>query len=54
MFVALSTGIGSIGGMGSLPVPAMAYGVSKCALNYIVRKIHFENEKLIAWVLSPG
>lgn len=54
IFVALSTGIASIGGMGELRVPATAYGASKAALHYVVRKIHFENEKLTAFLLSPG
>ncbi|KAI9647857.1 hypothetical protein NHQ30_004245 [Ciborinia camelliae] len=54
IFVALSTGIASIGAMGEIPIPATAYGISKVALHYMVRKIHFENEKLTAFVLSPG
>jgi norsolorinic acid ketoreductase len=54
IFVALSTGIGSIGEMGSLPLPATAYGISKVALNYLVRKIHFENPEITAFVISPG
>lgn len=54
IFVALSTGVASIGAMGELPIPATAYGISKVALHYMVRKIHFENEKLIAFLLSPG
>jgi norsolorinic acid ketoreductase len=54
MFVALSTGVASIGDMETLPLPATAYGISKVALNYMVRKIHFENPELTAFVLSPG
>ncbi|KAH7400158.1 aflatoxin biosynthesis ketoreductase-like protein nor-1 [Cadophora sp. MPI-SDFR-AT-0126] len=55
MFVALSTAVGSIGeSMASLPLPATAYGSSKAALNYIVRKIHFENPELTAFALVPG
>lgn len=54
IFVALSTGIASIGAMGELPIPATAYGISKVALHYMVQKIHFENEKLIAFLLSLG
>lgn len=53
-FIAISTGLGSIGSMGDMPVPAMAYGTSKAALNYIIRKLHFENESLIAFPISPG
>jgi norsolorinic acid ketoreductase len=37
-----------------MPMPVTAYGASKATLNYIVRKIHFENEHLIAFPISPG
>ena len=53
-FVAITTGLASITDMGSMPMPVTAYGTSKAALNYVMRKIHFENEKLIAFPLSPG
>ena len=53
-FVAVSTGAASLTDMGTLPLPVAAYGSSKAALNYIVRKIHFENESLVAFVISPG
>ena len=54
VFVALSTGAASISDMGHLPLAVTAYGASKAAVNYIVRKMHFENEKLIAFPISPG
>ena len=54
IYVAVSTGAASIGDMGDIPFPLTAYGASKAALNFIVRKIHFENEKLIAFPISPG
>jgi norsolorinic acid ketoreductase len=44
--MALSTGVASIGDMKSLPLPATAYRMSKVAVNYMVRKIHFENPEL--------
>lgn len=53
-FVVLTTGLASIGDMGSMPMPVTAYGASKVAVNYITRKIHFENPKLIAFPISPG
>ncbi|KAI4730387.1 NAD(P)-binding protein [Aureobasidium sp. EXF-10728] len=54
-FVALSTGVASLGDMDAMPLmPVTAYGASKAALNYIVRKIHFENQAVCSWVLSPG
>jgi norsolorinic acid ketoreductase len=46
MPMALSTGVASIGDMKSLPLPATAYRMSKVAVNYMVRKIHFENPEL--------
>jgi norsolorinic acid ketoreductase len=54
IFVGISTGVGSIGEMAGIPLPATAYGISKVALNYMVCKIHFENPKLTAFALSPG
>ena len=54
IFVALSSGVSSIGTMEDIPIPVTAYGMSKAALNYMVRKIHFDNEKLIAFVICPG
>ena len=54
IFVVLSTGGASIGDMETLPLPITAYGASKAAINYMVRKIHFENPWLIAFPLSPG
>jgi norsolorinic acid ketoreductase len=54
IFVVLTTGLASIGDMGELPVQVTAYGASKTAINYIVRKIHFENPNLIAFPISPG
>ena len=34
--------------------PGAGYGAAKAAANYLMRKIHFENEWLTAVVLSPG
>ena len=54
-FVAISSGAGSIGGMEALKdVQNTAYGASKAALNFVVRKIHFENPGLIAFSVNPG
>jgi norsolorinic acid ketoreductase len=53
-FVVITTGLASIGDMGSMPMPVTAYGASKAAVNYIARKIHFENPNLIAFPISPG
>ena len=34
--------------------PLGAYGVSKLAANYFVRKFHFENKGLISFAIDPG
>ncbi|KJA22259.1 hypothetical protein HYPSUDRAFT_186447 [Hypholoma sublateritium FD-334 SS-4] len=36
------------------PTRSVAYGATKAALNWTTRKIHFENDWLIAFPLSPG
>ncbi|PBK61995.1 NAD(P)-binding protein [Armillaria solidipes] len=38
----------------SLPAGYTCYGASKVAVNYIARKIHFENDWLICFPLAPG
>ncbi|THY81960.1 NAD(P)-binding protein, partial [Aureobasidium pullulans] len=54
-FVAMTSGAASLIEMEHMPLmPITAYGASKAALNYIVRKIHFENPGVCSWVLSPG
>ncbi|KAH8597971.1 hypothetical protein B0O99DRAFT_568327 [Bisporella sp. PMI_857] len=53
-FVTLTSTVGSIGEMDNIPLKAAAYGASKAALNYITRKIHFENPGIIAFPISPG
>ncbi|KAL9115469.1 MAG: hypothetical protein Q9227_000790, partial [Pyrenula ochraceoflavens] len=53
-FVVLSTMFATIGGMDDVPYPNAAYGSSKAAVNFVVRKIHFENEGLIAFPIHPG
>ncbi|MCJ1405881.1 hypothetical protein MMC11_009111, partial [Xylographa trunciseda] len=53
-FVVLGSPIGSIGGMESRPFPLFAYGASKAMAHYLTRKIHFENEWLVAFVVDPG
>lgn len=53
-FVYISTQLASIGGIGQTPTLTVAYGISKAAGNYLVRKVHAENEHLIALVFDPG
>ncbi|RDL35067.1 NAD(P)-binding Rossmann-fold containing protein [Venustampulla echinocandica] len=54
VFVGMSSAIASIGDMEKVPAITTAYGMSKAALNYLVRKIHFENPELVAFAISPG
>lgn len=38
----------------TIPVKVGVYGASKAALNYLVRRVHFENPWLLSWVMNPG
>ncbi|KAL9614690.1 MAG: hypothetical protein Q9167_000819 [Letrouitia subvulpina] len=54
-FMAVSSSVGSIAGMDAIaPFPLGSYGASKAALNFLVRRIHFENEDLVAFAAHPG
>ncbi|KAK0112937.1 hypothetical protein ONS95_014655 [Cadophora gregata] len=53
-FVTISSGAGSISGTDHLKVENTAYGASKCALNFVTRKIHMENPGIIAFPINPG
>lgn len=53
-FVVIGSPLGSIGGMELRPMPTFTYGASKAIAHYLVRKIHFEHENLIAYALDPG
>jgi norsolorinic acid ketoreductase len=43
-----------MGDMESMPIPALAYGISKVSVNYMIRKIHFEHPTLITLASDPG
>ncbi|KII88997.1 hypothetical protein PLICRDRAFT_160008 [Plicaturopsis crispa FD-325 SS-3] len=54
-FVAISSFGGSIAVGATLPgVGIAAYGASKAALNYLVRRINAENEFLVSFAIHPG
>lgn len=53
-FVAISSMVSSITDTGSFGLPNTPYGSSKAALNFIMRKIHYENAGLVALTLHPG
>ena len=61
--LALSSNAGQIGdmaveiaipGMEPIPLRVGAYGASKAALNYLVRRAHLENPWLACWAMNPG
>jgi norsolorinic acid ketoreductase len=52
--VVLSTAIASLELSPSFPLPTTAYGSSKATVNFVVRRIHAEEEWLIAFPISPG
>lgn len=53
-FIVISSSVGSIGAMENEPVPMLAYGCSKAATNFLVRKLHFEHENLNCFSIHPG
>lgn len=53
-FMAVSSGVATIAGMEYVPFTVSSYGASKATLNYLIRRIHFENEDLIAFAVHPG
>jgi len=53
-FVCISTMGGTITLGAKFPAGLLAYGASKCALNYMTRKLHFEHEGLVVFPIHPG
>ncbi|KAH7346236.1 hypothetical protein BKA65DRAFT_273297 [Rhexocercosporidium sp. MPI-PUGE-AT-0058] len=53
-FLVISSTIGSIADMESFQAPFFACGMSKAAVNYLVRKIAFENPKVVSAAFHPG
>lgn len=55
IFIAVSTEAASIQDLEkNRPYLLGAYGASKIAVNYLVRRAHYENEWLTAFVVNPG
>lgn len=57
IFLAISTCVSSIGSMEALvgfPVTQSPYGGSKAALNWFIRRLHFEEPWLTSFVFHPG
>ncbi|KAK4175374.1 hypothetical protein QBC36DRAFT_331608 [Triangularia setosa] len=54
-FVLIGAPLSTITGMEEYArVPLSAYCVSKLAANWLVRKFHFENKWLVAFIVDPG
>ncbi|KAF8970810.1 NAD(P)-binding protein [Flammula alnicola] len=53
-FIPISSGAGSLTAYMQTFPGYTAYGVSKAGLNWLSRKIHFENDWLICFPLAPG
>ncbi|KAF9473662.1 NAD(P)-binding protein [Pholiota conissans] len=54
-FITISSGSGSLEMIPRLGTLDLApYGASKAALNWLTRKIHFENDWIISFPLTPG
>jgi len=53
-FFVITSTIGSITHLVDYQVPFFAYGVSKAAANYLVRKLSLENPKVITQAFNPG
>jgi norsolorinic acid ketoreductase len=50
----VSSVLGSIGALGGEAGPTLAYGASKAAANFFVRKVHFEHGDVVALAIHPG
>ncbi|KAL2060172.1 hypothetical protein VTL71DRAFT_9567 [Oculimacula yallundae] len=53
-FILVSSAVGSLTLIPHMPFSCPPYGASKIAGTYLVRKMHFENEGLIAFPVHPG
>ncbi len=54
VFMVISSGVATIAGMEPVPFPISSYGASKATLNFLIRRIHFEQRELIAFAAHPG
>ena len=53
-FVYISSGVATISAAEYIPYTVTSYGASKAAMNFLLRRIHIENEGLIALAFHPG
>ena len=54
ILMVVSSGVATIAGMEYVPFTVSSYGASKATINYLVRRIHFENPELITFAVHPG
>lgn len=52
-FILISSSLGSIGDMEG-NIPSLAYGISKAAANYFVKKVHCEHMNITSVAIHPG
>lgn len=53
-FIATSGSGGSIAQQEKIKVPLAEYGPSRAGLNWLFRKVHFEEEKIVVVLVDPG
>jgi norsolorinic acid ketoreductase len=53
-FAYISTVLASIGDAEKYPLPGVAYGASKAAANFLLKKIHIEHPHLTVFPIHPG
>jgi norsolorinic acid ketoreductase len=53
-FFTISTNAASITLTEKMPFDTVAYGLSKAAVNYVMHKLHFEEERIVVGLLQPG
>ena len=53
-FVLIGAAAGSVSMMETFPFPNASYSSSKLLAHYLVRKMHLENDWLIAFSIHPG
>ncbi|KAF5328069.1 hypothetical protein D9619_013608 [Psilocybe cf. subviscida] len=53
-FIGMTSGAGSLSQFMDVPIGKFCYGSTKAVLNFMLRRIHFENDWITAFPLSPG
>jgi norsolorinic acid ketoreductase len=53
-FIVISSAVATIANAEYIPYTVAAYGASKAALNFLLRRIHIENPEIIAIAFHPG